>query len=793
MRKRLVLTMLVTVVLLLLIAPQAFAYSLTGISPGSGIAGTTVTCTVTGSFPTVNPSAPSVTLYDPVSAFAVYGDVQSWDPVAGGSVTVKFTLPAAAPEGSYSLRYVQYYGFALPQDYYYGEKLDAFSMRVPPHIDSCDPAFILAGSPDTLMFVHGSGFVPDLLFPITLFGSRVYWNGTMLTMTYSSASLLNATVPAAYLTTPGYNYVTVQNLADGTTSNSYEVAVTIPTPAIGYTEPTSIAAGSDAFSLNVSGSSFVPGAVVVFDGTDLTTEFISATKLHASVPASLVAAARSLDIVVRNGGAGAPVSSPSPFTVTTPVPGTPTITGVSPSSATAGGPQLDLEITGTGFVSGAIVYWNSTALYTTWGSTGRLVATVTTPLVATAGTFNLTVHNGGVGGLVSAPWPFTVTSVTPGTPSIVSLSPTSATAGGAAFPLIVNGSGFIASSVVVWAAGGTSTDLATAFNSATQLTAQVPASLIATAGTASVTVRNGGAGSPVSAALSFAITSGGGGGGGTFALSSLEPSQVYVGYVGPGILLTVNGSGFLSGAHIWLGTQEKTNTTFVSATKLTTMLLPAELASPGTIQVSVKNPPGVAGPSTLPLGVGTETTDPTVTIQGADSGWHNSPVTLTFVGNDPQSGVQKVQYRCPPAVGAWTTGTTYTVPATTQGEITVSAQVFDWCDRVGSASATVRIDTTRPKTDALNAVSVRRGKIARLKFRVSEPTGLSPTGDVTLQIKKGERVVWTKVLSSVPMNSTEQYSFRVSLKKGSYRWYVRATDLAGNTQVKADRAAFKVR
>jgi hypothetical protein len=155
--------------------------------------------------------------------------------------------------------------------------------------------------------------------------------------------------------------------------------------------------------------------------------------------------------------------------------------------------------------------------------------------------------------------------------------------------------------------------------------------------------------------------------------------------------------------------------------------------------------------------------------------------------------VQKVQYRCPPAVGSWTTGTTYTVPTTTQGEISISAQVFDWCNRVGTASATVRIDTTKPRTDALNAVSVRRRAIAKLKFRVSEPSDLSPRADVTIQIKKGKRVVKTKTLSGVPMNTTEIYSFKVNLKSGSYKWYVYAKDLAGNPQVKADWASFKVR
>jgi VCBS repeat-containing protein len=69
-------------------------------------------------------------------------------------------------------------------------------------------------------------------------------------------------------------------------------------------------------------------------------------------------------------------------------------------------------------------------------------------------------------------------------PTITSLSPASATEGGAPFTLTVNGTGFTASSVVQWNGAA----LATTWVSATQLTATVPAADLAEDGTASVTV-----------------------------------------------------------------------------------------------------------------------------------------------------------------------------------------------------------------------------------------------------------------------------------------------------------------
>jgi hypothetical protein len=61
------------------------------------------------------------------------------------------------------------------------------------------------------------------------------------------------------------------------------------------------------------------------------------------------------------------------------------------------------------------------------------------------------------------------------------------------------------------------------------------------------------------------------------------------------------------------------------------------------------------------------------------------------------------------------------------------------------------------------------------------------------QVKKGGTVVKTKGLRSVPMSTTETYSFRVTLDKGAYRWSVSATDLAGNTQADVDTASFTVK
>src|ERR1039458_3526693 len=74
------------------------------------------------------------------------------------------------------------------------------------------------------------------------------------------------------------------------------------------------------------------------------------------------------------------------------------------------------------------------------------------------------------------------------TPMLISLTPSSATSGGSAFTLTIHGMNFTPGSTAMWGAAV----LTTTYTSATELTAAVPASLIASAGVASITVTTAG-------------------------------------------------------------------------------------------------------------------------------------------------------------------------------------------------------------------------------------------------------------------------------------------------------------
>jgi hypothetical protein len=86
-------------------------------------------------------------------------------------------------------------------------------------------------------------------------------------------------------------------------------------------------------------------------------------------------------------------------------------------------------------------------------------------------------------------------------PSIASLVPPNATHGGAGFTLTVNGANFVSGCTVEWNGKGVSTS----FVNSGQVTGKITAADIATAGTATVTVKNPAPGGGVSNSKTFTI------------------------------------------------------------------------------------------------------------------------------------------------------------------------------------------------------------------------------------------------------------------------------------------------
>ncbi len=174
----------------------------------------------------------------------------------------------------------------------------------------------------------------------------------------------------------------------------------------------------------------------------------------------------------------------------------PSLTAVSPGSATVGSAAITGSVTGTGFLSGATVNLNGTALATVYVSSTQLTISIPAADLTTAGAATITAVNPGSSNSNSLT--FTVNNPVP---TVTSLSPNTAKHGGASFTLTITGTHFLSGSVVSWTSGKTTTVLPIKSTTSTTITVTVTSSLIATAGTATVTVANptpgGGASSPV--------------------------------------------------------------------------------------------------------------------------------------------------------------------------------------------------------------------------------------------------------------------------------------------------------
>ena len=276
-----------------------------------------------------------------------------------------------------------------------------------------------------------------------------------------------------------------------------------------------------------------------------------------------------------------------------PVQSAPLLTKLSPNTAVAGSPTLQMTLSGQRFDSAAIVEWNATTLQIVSFSPDQIIVSVPAALLVAAGSASVRVVNPLAAGGASNSLSFTITSAA--APVLRALTPASVTAGSLAFTLTLLGSGFAPGATVGW--GGTSLTPATIAPG--QITLQVPAALVASVGSAAVTVVNPLAAGGASNALTFTITKPGDNPVPT--IISIAPSLAQVG--SGALTLTISGSGFVAGATVQFG-----GTTLVpslTSSGQIVVTIPAELlAAVGTFDVTVSNPdPGGSLSNVVPFRV----------------------------------------------------------------------------------------------------------------------------------------------------------------------------------------------
>jgi DNA-binding beta-propeller fold protein YncE len=294
---------------------------------------------------------------------------------------------------------------------------------------------------------------------------------------------------------------------------------------------------------------------------------------------------------------------------------------------------------------------------------------------------------------------------TPTIPTITSLSPTSTTAGGAAFTLTVFGSNFVSSSVVRW----NGSDRPTTFISSSQLTAQISASDIVATGTATVTDFNPGPSGGTSNTSNFAtntppINP-------TPTINSLDPTCAPVG--GQAFSLSVFGSSFVASSVVrWNGSDRPT--AVVHSGEIHAQISASDIAATGTAAVTVFNPaPGGGSSNTATVTMVTGGVSPqSVAVDPTGK--------FAYVANEgcpDLSGGSVSMYTIDPTTGALTSVGSLAAAPVGPDDVPHSvavdptgkfAYVANWSDLTGSVS----MYTINATTGALTSIGTTKAPCA---------------------------------------------------------------------------------
>ena len=229
-------------------------------------------------------------------------------------------------------------------------------------------------------------------------------------------------------------------------------------------------------------------------------------------------------------------------------------------------------------------------------------------------------------------------------PNIVSLNPSSATAGGTGFALTITGENFIDSSSIQW----NGSPHTTTFSSSTQLQAQISAADIANPGSATVSVINSAPGGGNSGFARFDINATSNP---TPSLGSLSPPSVSAG--SSTFILTVSGTNFIAASTIsWNGFILAT--TYLSDTQLEAEIDSSNVLLSGFAAITVMNPAPSGGESS-PIFFSITSTPRVVTQAANDLVWDSShqliyvsvPSLAASHGNtvtalDPSTGITQL-------------------------------------------------------------------------------------------------------------------------------------------------------
>jgi len=162
-------------------------------------------------------------------------------------------------------------------------------------------------------------------------------------------------------------------LASACSEYNTNLSIQTSSSTLAFLSPSTAVVGGQGFTITANGAGFVTGALILWNGTPLTTTLVSGVQLTAPVPASDLTAVGTVQVAVQIPGSAQSATQNVNNTTTTEVsnavlfminaaPGTPpAITSLSASTTSAASTSFcssqgfTLTVTGTNFTSDAIV------------------------------------------------------------------------------------------------------------------------------------------------------------------------------------------------------------------------------------------------------------------------------------------------------------------------------------------------------------------------------------------------------------------------------------------------------
>ena len=140
---------------------------------------------------------------------------------------------------------------------------------------------------------------------------------TPSTSTFVSGSQLSAAIPASSEMVSGTHAITVSNpTPGGGNSTSASFSVSNLAPSLASVIPSTISVGAPTTQIELDGSNFLPTSTVSLNSASISSTYVSANQVIATVPSGSLSAAGNLSIGIANPTPGGGASNSFTLTVT---------------------------------------------------------------------------------------------------------------------------------------------------------------------------------------------------------------------------------------------------------------------------------------------------------------------------------------------------------------------------------------------------------------------------------------------------------------------------------------------